>query len=98
MSKRLKIESKAKKEKWKLLGLSDTGIERGMMSSAHLEIFGNSKINIDGCLGVYEYKDTYLKLRITKGSVIICGSEFNIVYFENRLISIKGKISTVEFV
>lgn len=98
MAKRLKIESKAKKEKWKLLGLSDTGIEKEMMSSAHLEIFGNSKINIDGCLGVYEYKDTYLKLRITKGSVIICGSEFNIVYFENRLISIKGKISTVEFV
>ena len=98
MGKRLKIESKAKKNKWKLLDLSDAGLDTEMLGSAHIEIFGDKRISIDGCLGVYEYRDTYLKLRLSKGSVILCGSGFNIVYFENRLISIKGKITAIEFV
>ena len=68
-----------------------------MMSSTHTEIFGNSKISIDGCMGVYEYRDTYLKLKLQRGSVILCGSGFDITYFENRLITVKGKISSVEF-
>lgn len=98
MSKRLKIESKRKKNKWKILNFSDAVPDSEMLSAAHIEIFGNQRITVDGCLGVYEYRDTYLKLRLSKGSLIICGSEFNIVYFENRLISIKGKITALEFV
>ncbi len=78
--------------------MPDKVLESEMLNSSHIEIFGNGKINVDGCLGVYEYKDTYLKLRLIKGALILCGSGFNIVYFENRLISISGKISAVEFV
>jgi sporulation protein YqfC len=48
-------------------------------------------------MGVYEYRDTYLKLKLNKGAVIICGSDFDITQFENRLITIKGIISSVEF-
>ena len=48
-------------------------------------------------MGVFEYRDTYLKLKLNKGAVIICGSGFDITYFENRLITVKGKISSVEF-
>lgn len=98
MGKRLKIESNIKKSKWNILNLSEEKAEENTTNSAHIEIFGNGRISVDGCLGVYEYRDTYLKLRLTKGSLIIVGSEFNIVYFENRLISVKGKITSVEFV
>jgi sporulation protein YqfC len=98
VAKKLKIEGKKKKSKWKLLNFKETELETEIIGSAHIEIFGNSKISIDGCLGVYEYRDTYLKLKLLKGSIILCGSEFNIIYFENRLISIKGKISSIEFV
>ena len=93
MSKKDKIPKK--KSKWKLLG-ENTGTE--MLGLTHIEIFGSSRISIDGCLGVYEYKDTYIKLRLQKGAVIIVGSELNIIYFENRLISVKGKICDIEFV
>ncbi len=93
-----KIKTPKAKHKWKLLKLNDESLDTEILGSAHIEIFGNSKISIDGCLGVYEYKDTYLKLRLTKGTAILCGTGFNIVYFENRLISIKGKISAIEFV
>ncbi len=96
MAKKLKIPKK--RSKWRLFRFSGDNSSTEILGSAHLEIFGNSKISIDGCLGVYEYKDTYIKLRIYKGAVIICGSGLNIVYFENRLITICGKICDVEFV
>lgn len=97
MAKKLKIEKSKKKQKWSILKHTDEILDHSMMSSTHTEIFGNSKISIDGCMGVYEYRDTYLKLKLQRGSVILCGSGFDITYFENRLITVKGKISSVEF-
>ncbi len=98
MGKKLRLEVKPKKQKWHLICPPKEEADGDILKGAHTEIFGNSRITIDGCLGVYEYKDTYLKLRLVKGSVTICGSGFNIIYFENRLISVKGKISSLEFV
>ena len=96
MGDRLKL--KKKKTKWKLGGFSKEEKDMENIGSARIEICGNTRISIDGCLGVYEYRDTYLRLRLTKGAVILCGIGFNIVFFENRQITIKGKISSVEFV
>ena len=97
MAKKLKIEKGKAKPKWNILGKDAPPFEGEMIIGPHTEIFGNSRINIEGCLGVFEYKDTYLKLKLAKGSVILCGSGFDIVYFENRLITVRGKISSVEF-
>ena len=93
-----RVKLKKKKSKWKLGGFSEDETARENIGSARIEICGNPRITIDGCLGVYEYRDTYLRLRLTKGAVILCGIGFNIVFFENRQITIKGKISSVEFV
>lgn len=93
-----KVKLKKKKTKWKLGGFSEEETTRENIGSARIEICGNTRITIDGCLGVYEYRDTYLRLRLTKGAVILCGIGFNIVFFENRQITVKGKISSVEFV
>ncbi len=96
MAKKVKLPKK--RSKWRLFRLSGENINGEVFGSAHMEIYGNSKITIDGCLGVYEYKDTYIKLRLCKGAVIICGNCLNVVHFENRLITICGKICDVEFV
>ena len=93
-----RVKLKKKKSKWKLGGFSEDETARENIGSARIEICGNTRITIDGCLGVYEYRDTYLRLRLTKGAVILCGIGFNIVFFENRQITVKGKISSVEFV
>ena len=93
-----KVKLKKKKTKWKLGGFSEDETARENIGSARIEICGNTRITIDGCLGVYEYRDTYLRLRLTKGTAILCGIGFNIVFFENRQITVKGKISSVEFV
>lgn len=93
-----KLKLKKKKTKWNLGGFSKEEKTMESIGSARIEICGNTRISIDGCLGVYEYRDTYLRLRLIKGAVILCGIGFNIVFFENRQITIKGKISSVEFV
>ena len=93
-----KVKLKKKKTKWKLGGFSEEETAGENIGSARIEICGNTRITIDGCLGVYEYRDTYLRLRLTKCAVILCGIGFNIVFFENRQITVKGKISSVEFV
>lgn len=97
MSKKLKIEKGKAKPKWKLSGYADSVLDKDMITGPHTEIFGNGKISIDGCMGVFEYTDTYLKLKLSKGALILCGSDFDIVYFEDRQITVKGKISSVEF-
>lgn len=97
MSKRLKIESSKKTAKWNISGNEEVLPDTAMLKGAHTEIFGNSRINVDGVLGVAEYKDTYIKLRLSKGTLILCGSGFDIIFFENKLITVKGKISSVEF-
>lgn len=95
MGKKLKIEKS--KKSGNFFKNSDEIFDSSLLNSTHTEIFGSEKINIDGCMGVYEYRDTYIKIKLKKGALILTGSGFDIVYFENRLITIKGKISSLEF-
>ena len=97
MGNKLKIEKSKKKEKWNILKSNDEIIDSNLLKGAHTEILGNEKISIDGCVGVSEYCETYLKLKLNKGNVIICGCGFDIVHFENQLITVKGKIISLEF-
>lgn len=97
MSKKLKIEKEKQGRKWRIFNCSNPVFEGEMLSGPHTEIFGNEKITVDGCLGVFEYTETYIKLRLSKGALILCGNRFDIAFFENELITIRGKISSVEF-
>lgn len=97
MAKKLKIEKCKKRKKWQILNLSNSILESELITGPHTEILGNSKITVDGCLGVFEYTESYIKLRLTKGALILCGNNFDIALFEDSLITIKGKISSVEF-
>lgn len=96
MAKKYKIEKSSKKSKWNLSAIGDD-LGANILASSHIEIIGNSSLTLEGCLGVSEYTDTYIKLRLPKGSLILCGSDFDITFFENRQISVTGKISSVEF-
>ncbi len=97
MAKKLKIENKKGRQKWRLLKTDEDYLTMPIKSVSHIEMFSNTLINIDGCMGVYEYTDTYLKIKLSKGALVLCGSDFDITYFENSLITVKGKISSVEF-
>lgn len=96
MGKKLKINKSTKKQKWNLFA-NDSIIGENIISSSHIEILGNKRIEIEGCEGVYEYAEDYLKLRLKTGAVVICGNDFDIISFENKVISVKGDIKSLEF-
>lgn len=97
VAKKFKFQSEKAKQKWKLFNYTDDIIDSDAVKGPHIEVFGNGEIIIEGCMGVFEYSDTYLKLKLSRGYLIICGFCFDIVSFENSTITIKGKISAVEF-
>lgn len=97
MSKKFKFKSEKPKPKWKLFGCSDDIIDKNLVKGPHIELFGNREIVLEGCTGVFEYSDTYLKLKLSKGALILCGCGFDIVSFEGSTIIVKGRISSLEF-
>ena len=96
MPKKFKIPSKKEKTPIHIFNFDDDIIVNSYQTS-HLEIYSNKEITLDGCYGIYEYKDEYIKLKLHKGSISLCGKELIITTFENKIIKIKGKISSVEF-
>lgn len=97
MAKKLKFETQKNKEKWNLFKFKDSVIDDDLIKGVHIELFYNKQAVIEGCLGVYEYNDTYLKLRLKNGAVIFCGENFDIVNFENQTMTVKGKITSLEY-
>ena len=96
MSKKFKFKSEKPKEKWKIFSCGDE-IAAGAIKNPHLELFANREIIVEGCMGVMEYSDTYLKLRLPKGALTVCGTDFDIVTFEGTTITVKGNMSSLEF-
>lgn len=96
MSKKFKFKSEKPKEKWRIFNCSDIG-EEAQRVKAHIELFGNKEITVEGCIGVFEYSETYLKLKLQKGALIVCGTNFDISAFEGTTITVKGKMSSIEF-
>lgn len=96
MAKKLKIEKSNKRAKWNLVPKNEF-IDSGLLASSHIEVFGSTKIEIDGCEGVYEYTGDYLKLRLKKGALLISGNNFDILTFENKRMTVKGNIKSIEF-
>lgn len=96
MGKKFKFKSEKAKEKWVIFGCGKTS-EPERLNGARIELFGNREITVEGCAGVSEYSDTYLKLKLPKGSLILCGRDFDILSFEGTTITVKGYISSLEF-
>lgn len=94
MSRKFKFVSKHKKPK---LNLGYSEEEKRSDFSSHIEIFSDNELIVEGCRGVFEYRSEYIKLKLKKGSVIVCGENFDIAYFEESTISIKGRITNLEF-
>lgn len=67
------------------------------ISGAKIEMFSNREISVDGCKGIAEYSDVYTKIKITGGIMIITGKNLDIPIFDGPLITVTGKIETIEF-
>ena len=97
MGKKLKIERSEKSTKWNLFKMDSAILDNDLIKGPHIELFYNNQAVLEGCIGVYEYNDTYLKLRLSKGALILNGEAFDILTFEDKTITVKGKINSLEF-
>ncbi|MBR4072898.1 MAG: YabP/YqfC family sporulation protein [Clostridia bacterium] len=95
MSQKFKFKSNHKKPKINF-SLKNDAPEIGF-NDPRIEMLFNKEITLEGCKGVLEYKDNYIKLKLQKGSLQLCGEDFGITHFENNTITVKGKITTLEF-
>ena len=96
MSRKIKYsKGEKKKQRWNLrVGTMENA---NRLLGSRIEMFSNREISVEGCEGVLEYNDCYLKLNLNKGALIIFGSEMDITAFEGRSITVSGKISSIEF-
>jgi sporulation protein YqfC len=96
LARKLKIESIRKKEKWNLLA-RENKLEKQLLIGPRIELIANKQIVVEGCLGVLEYNENYLKLRLSSTALILQGENFDVVSFSDQSILVKGKINSLEF-
>lgn len=97
MAKKLKTENHKKKEKWNILQKGSDDFEKSLFSGPRIELFSDTEMILEGCMGIFEYNDNYLKLKLSSGALILQGAEFDITFFEDKTIRVKGKILSLEF-
>ena len=69
---KFKFKSK-KKNKFNFITNKEEILKSDIMNGAHLELFSNKKIIIEGCQNILDYQDEYIKLKLNKGFFNIIG-------------------------
>lgn len=94
---KFKFKSARNSKKINLIECKNDILDNERLRGAHIEIYSNKEIVIDGCLSIFEYSESYIKLNLCKGTLAISGCMLNIVSFESDMISVKGTVSSIEF-
>lgn len=96
MPKKFKFKT-TKKNKINYFKCSEDILDLASEKGAHIDVFSNKEIIIDGCFGILNYDTQCIRLCVDGGSLLLGGDGFYIVSFENKNIRIKGIISSIEF-
>ena len=86
-----------KKNKINLIKDSNEILSSDLLTGSHTEIYSNKKVIIEGCIGIIEYQNKLIKLKLKKGFLTLGGSDFLVLSFDNSKIDIKGNIQSLEF-
>lgn len=92
MSKKLKSDFKRQKSHISFLAPIESAL-----SGVKIELLSNKEAAVDGCLGVVDYCDYTVKLKLPEGAVCFCGSELRLLELGDGAAVIKGEIKSVEF-
>jgi sporulation protein YqfC len=63
----------------------------------NIELFGNKQIIVDGCKGVIDYNEDFLKLDLGKIVLKVTGRNLVIDSYIYEQVDLKGEIVSVEF-
>lgn len=64
---------------------------------SRIEVLSNKELILEGCLGVTQFNDNYVKLALKGGNLIIYGKKFDISGFSEKTITVRGIIESIEF-
>ena len=67
-------------------------------NGAHIELYSNKKLSLDGNFSVLEYSDNCIILKLKKNCLQIVGTGLNISSVSEALIVICGEILSLEFI
>ena len=94
---KFKFKTNGNKRKLRIFRLSNLSYEKEKMLGPRIEMSGNSEFSLDGCLGIIEYNDVYVRIKVSGGEVTVLGVSLDIPVFDGPAITVTGQIKTVEF-
>lgn len=97
MGKKFKFKS-LKQKKMNLIKNSSDEAQDNFITAFRIEIVSNSEMLIDGCTGILDYSDDYIKLKLKRKCVLIFGSDLSVLSFEDERIKIGGVLLSLEFI
>ena len=65
--------------------------------SPHIELLGNREVTVDGCKGILEYDDGFIRLNMGKTVLRLTGRDLVISALSDRTAVIEGYILSIEF-
>lgn len=91
MGRKLKPDKKSVKDRVRLFeAIPD-------ISGAVINICGANEVSVDGCSGIMDCYDDFIKIKTCDGTVTFMGNELSIEAYYDSGVRIKGKLSSVEF-
>ncbi len=68
-----------------------------LVDEPKIEMLSNREIIIDGCKGVVEYTENYIKLSLGIGTICVSGDNLLIKSFDSSIAVISGTITDISF-
>ena len=66
-------------------------------AAPHIEMISNLEMTVEGCKGVAEYTDEFLRLDLTDGILMLFGTDLKIAMFDGGTVVVCGTITSLEF-
>ena len=96
MSKKINTGIKHKTEKIKFLSFGEEP-HLSIGDISQITLTGNKQAQIEGCGGIIDYTETFIKISIKKGFITFFGKDFKVLSFFDNQIIFKGEIMSIEY-
>ncbi len=97
MLSRFRFKTNGEKKKLRIFRYEKESDSRKKLLTPQIEMLSNKELNLDGCKGIIEYNDVYIRIKVSSGEITVTGVSLNIPVFEGPTITVSGDIKSVEF-
>ena len=94
---KFRFTTNSQKKKIKIFSCANVVESGKRISGARIEMISNKELSVDGCRGISEYNDVYVRLKIIGGEITVVGTSLDIPVYDGPQITVKGIIKSIEF-